>query len=263
MDGYEVAERSALGHLVARADVCAAALADLFRGDGEILANPIGILPMIGGRLARATYEPDLMMTDGEAALVTNNSAIIAAGAEVVEAYNPYRSMFDLVWSGRRHVVMGASQLDQFGNQNIAALGPNPDQPRTQLLGYRGAPGNTISHTTSYWIGAHNRRVLVPAVDQVTGVGNHRAAQLGAAGRFHDLRAVVTDLAVLDFVTPDGRMRLRSVHPGVQVADVVAATGFDLVIGAVTETRLPSPAELELLEDVIDRPGARHQEVSG
>ena len=31
------------------------AIADCFRGDGEILANPIGTLPVIGGRLAKAT----------------------------------------------------------------------------------------------------------------------------------------------------------------------------------------------------------------
>ena len=48
------------------------AVAECFRGDGEILANPIGNIPMIGGRLARATFEPDLVMTDGEALLVAN-----------------------------------------------------------------------------------------------------------------------------------------------------------------------------------------------
>ena len=41
-----------------RAEVCAVALAECFRGDGEILANPIGTLPTIGGRLAKATFEP-------------------------------------------------------------------------------------------------------------------------------------------------------------------------------------------------------------
>ena len=42
-------------------------MAECFRGDGEILANPIGTIPMIGGRLARRDFEPDLVMTDGEA----------------------------------------------------------------------------------------------------------------------------------------------------------------------------------------------------
>ena len=72
-----------LSSLVRRADVCAVAVADCFRGDGEILANPIGTIPMIGGRLARATWEPDLMMTDGEAALIANDQAIPAKSDRV------------------------------------------------------------------------------------------------------------------------------------------------------------------------------------
>ncbi len=47
-------------------------MAECFRGDGEILANPIGTIPTIGGRLAKATFEPLLVMTDGEALLVEN-----------------------------------------------------------------------------------------------------------------------------------------------------------------------------------------------
>ena len=55
-----------------RAEVVAVAVAESFRGDGEILANPIGNIPMIGGRLAKATFEPLLLMTDGEATLIEN-----------------------------------------------------------------------------------------------------------------------------------------------------------------------------------------------
>ena len=69
-----------------RAEVCVVAVAECFRGDGEILANPIGTIPMIGGRLARATFEPDLCMTDGEAALITNDAAVVAPGDRVIEA---------------------------------------------------------------------------------------------------------------------------------------------------------------------------------
>ena len=48
-----------------RAEICAVQVAEAFRGDGEILANPIGTIPTIGGRLAKATFEPRLVMTDG------------------------------------------------------------------------------------------------------------------------------------------------------------------------------------------------------
>ena len=252
-----------LSSLVTRADVCAVAVADCFRGDGEILANPIGTIPMIGGRLARATWEPDLMMTDGEAALIANDEAIPAVGDRQYETYNPYRRMFDVVWSGRRHVMMGATQVDRYGNQNIAGIGGTPDKPRTQLLGFRGAPGNTIHNTTSYWVPAQSTKVFVEAVDIVTGIGYDRAAALAPeSAAHHEIRRVVSNLGVFDFETPDHRMRLRSLHPGVTVDDVVAATGFELVIPLdVPTSRLPSPEELRLLDEVIDPKGTRHREV--
>jgi acyl CoA:acetate/3-ketoacid CoA transferase beta subunit len=202
-------------------------------------------------------------MTDGEAALIANDEAVPAVGDRRYETYNPYRTMFDVVWSGRRHVMMGATQVDRFGNQNIAGLGGTPTQPRTQLLGFRGAPGNTINDTTSYWVPQHGPRVFVEAVDIVTGIGYDRAAALGPdASRFHEIRRVVSNLGVFDFETADHAMRLRSVHPGVTVDEAVAATGFELVIpDDVPTSRLPTPEELRLLTEVIDPKGTRLREV--
>jgi acyl CoA:acetate/3-ketoacid CoA transferase beta subunit len=246
---------------VTRAEVCVVAVAECFRGDGELLANPIGAIPMIGGRLARATFEPDLAMTDGEATLVANDRAVVPPDERVIEYWNPYRSMFDWVWSGRRHVMMGALQVDRYGNQNLAAIG-DYGRPTVQLLGYRGAPGNSINDPTSYWVPNHGPRVFVEKVDTVTGIGWDRASALGPAARFVDVRRVVSNLGVFDFETPDRRMRLRSVHPGVGVDDVVAATGFELVVLAdVPESRLPTPEELRLIREVIDPEGAREREV--
>ncbi|HET7654825.1 MAG TPA: CoA-transferase [Acidimicrobiales bacterium] len=246
-----------------RADVCAVAVADCFRGDGEILANPIGTIPMIGGRLARATFEPDLLMTDGEAALIANDEPFEWPDGKVYELWNPYRAMFDIVWSGKRHVMMGATQVDRYGNQNIAAIGPYA-QPKVQLLGYRGAPGNTINDTTSYWVPKHSPQVIVREVDTVCGIGYDRARELGpTAARFHEIRRVVTNLCVLDFETPDNRMRLRSVHPGVSVGEVVDATGFELAMpdGDVPVSREPTDDELRLLYEVIDPKDLRSKEV--
>jgi len=236
-----------------RADVCCVAVAECFRGDGEIVANPIGTIPRIGGLLARRSFEPDLVMTDGEAMFTDADG--------VIEAWNPYRTMFDVVWSGRRHVMMGGSQLDPMGNHNFAAIG-DMKRPKSQLLGFRGAPGNTVNDVTSYWIPNHSGRVFVEQVDVVTGIGYDRAAAAGpAATKHHELRHVVTNLAVLDFASPDHRMRLRSVHPGVSVADVVAATGFELVLPAdVPTTREPTPVELAIIEE-LDPKNSRGKEV--
>jgi acyl CoA:acetate/3-ketoacid CoA transferase beta subunit len=241
------------------------ACADAFRGDGEIVANPIGTIPILGGRLARATFEPDLLLTDGEALIVANDLPVgVPDAPKVIEAWNPYRMMLEITWSGRRHVMMGATQIDRYGNQNIACIGPL-DTPKVQLLGFRGAPGNTINDPTSYWVPNHSPKVFVEHVDVVTGIGYDRAAKLGAeAARFHRIPRVVSNLATFDFETPDHTMRLRSVHPGVTVDEVVAATGFELEIpDDVAESRAPTPEELLLIRDVLDPNDLRSKEVPG
>jgi acyl CoA:acetate/3-ketoacid CoA transferase beta subunit len=258
-----------------RADVCAVAIAEAFRGDGERLCNPIGNLPLLGGRLAAATFEPHLLLTDGYYTLVdpTGPDDVPPIGLpeperlaqRTVAHWNPYREMFGLLWHGRRHVMMGATQIDRHGNQNIAAIGPWR-QPTRQLLGFRGAPGNTINHTTSYWVPRHSPRVFVERVDVVCGIGYDRAARLGpVAARFHEVRRVVSDLGVFDFGSADEEgiptMRLRSVHPGVEPAEVVAATGFELVVpDEVPVTRAPSDDELAQLGR-LDPQGLRYDEV--
>ncbi|MGH9033367.1 MAG: CoA-transferase subunit beta [Acidimicrobiia bacterium] len=248
---------------VTRAEVCAVACAEAFRGDGEIVANPIGTIPIIGGRLARATFEPDLVLTDAEALFVANDLPLgVGDAPKVIEGWNPFRMMLEVTWSGRRHVMMGATQVDRYGNQNIASIGPL-DAPKVQLLGFRGAPGNTINDATSYWVPNHSPKVFVEHVDVVTGIGYDRAADLGPrAARFHRLPRVVSNLGVFDFETPDHVMRLRSVHPGVTVDDVAAATGFALVVPAdVPESRLPTAEDLALIRDVLDPEGLREREV--
>ena len=212
------------------ADVCVIAAAEAFRGDGEIFASGMGTVPILASRLARASFEPDLLVSDAEAYFVANDLPLGAPPeVKVIEGWIPFRSVFDTLWSGRRHVMMGATQIDRWGNQNFAAVG-DYTRPKAQLLGFRGAPGNTVNDPTSYWIPAHSPRVLVERVDVVTGVGWDRAAAAGPAATAHmDLRAVVTNLAVLDFRTDDHRLRLASVHPGVTVDEVVAATEPPLI----------------------------------
>jgi acyl CoA:acetate/3-ketoacid CoA transferase beta subunit len=240
-----------------RAEVCAVACADLFADDGEILASPMGTMPLLGARLARLTSNPDLLVSDGEALLLADTPPL--GGRAAIEGWLPYRKVFDVVAAGTRHVVMGANQIDRFGNQNISCLGPH-ERPTRQMFGARGAPGNTVNHRTSYWVAKHAPRVFVESVDFVSGVGYDRAR--AAAGRFHDLHRVVTNLAVLDFRTVDHTMRIASVHPGVTVEQVQEQTGFALVVpDDVAVTREPTEEELKLLREVLDPNDVRSREV--
>ncbi|MFJ8307617.1 MULTISPECIES: CoA-transferase subunit beta [unclassified Streptomyces] len=239
---------------VTRAEYCVIACAEAWRDNGEVLASPMGLIPSVGARLARRTFSPDLLLTDGEALLVGPDGE--------PEGWLPYRRHLAMVTGGRRHVMMGASQIDRFGNQNISCIG-DWSRPARQLLGVRGAPVNTLNNPVSYWVPKHSTRVFVPKVDMISGVGYDSAAAAGpSATRFHRIPRVVTDLGVFDFATPDHAMRLASLHPGVTVEQVREATAFELAVAdEVPYTRAPTPEELRLVRDVIDPENLRDREV--
>ncbi|MEU8755998.1 CoA-transferase subunit beta [Streptomyces chartreusis] len=234
---------------VTRAEYCVIACAEAWRDAGEVLASPMGLIPSVGARLARLTFSPDLLLTDGEALLVTPDGT--------VEGWLPYRRHLALVTGGRRHVMMGASQIDRYGNQNISCIG-DWERPKRQLLGVRGAPVNTLNNPTSYWVPRHSRRVFVEKVDMVCGVGYDHAA----GARYHRIPRVVSDLGVFDFATPDRSMRLASLHPGVTLEQVREATSFELAVpDDVPRTRPPTAEELRLIREVIDPGNTRAREV--
>lgn len=235
---------------ITRSEYCVIACAEAWRDNGEVLASPMGgLIPAFGARLAKRTFSPELLLTDGEAMLVGLDGT--------VEGWLPYRRHLTMVTGGRRHVMMGASQLDRYGNQNISCVG-DWERPARQLLGVRGAPVNTLNNPVSYWVPRHSTRVFVERVDMVCGVGYDRAA----GARYHRIPRVVSDLGVFDFETDDRSMRLASLHPGVTLDQVREATGFALSIAAVVpRTREPTVAELRLIREVIDPDSRREREV--
>ncbi|MBF6062358.1 CoA-transferase [Nocardia terpenica] len=245
---------------ITRAEVCAVACAEIFRGAGEIMASPMSPTPTIGARLARLTFEPDLLLSDGEALLLAE---VPALGAKApAEGWIPFGKVFDVVASGRRHVVMGANQLDRHGNQNLSAYGPL-QRPTRQMFGVRGAPGNTVNHATSYFVPRHTRRVFCERVDIVSGIGYDRVDPENPALRFHHLHRVVSNLGVFDFGGPGHTLRALSLHPGVSAAEVAEHTSFEIAdLEAAGTTRLPSEEELRLIRTVLDPKGIREKEVA-
>ncbi|BBZ64609.1 CoA-transferase [Mycolicibacterium insubricum] len=247
-----------------RADVCAIACADLFRDAGEIMVSPMTTVVSIGARVARLSFSPDIVLTDGEARLIADTPAIGAPAA--IEGWMPFGRVFETLAWGRRHVVMGANQIDRHGNQNLSAFGPL-QHPSRQMFGVRGAPGNTINHITSYFVGNHTTRVFADAVDIVSGIGwdkiqfDDDGNPVNPAYRFVNVYRVVSNLGVFDFGGPGHSMRAVSLHPGVTAEQVAENTAFEVAgLDAAAVTREPTAAELELLQQ-IDPLGLRAKEV--
>jgi acyl CoA:acetate/3-ketoacid CoA transferase beta subunit len=245
--------------VITRAEVCVRACAELFRDAGEIMISPMTTVASIGARLARLTFSPDILITDGEAQLQADTPALGATGA--IEGWMPFGRVFETLAWGRRHVVMGANQVDRYGNQNISAFGPL-QHPTRQMFGVRGAPGNTMNHATSYWVGNHSKRVFCDTVDVVSGIGYDKVDAGNPAFRFVNVFRVVSNLGVFDFGGPDHTMRVLSLHSGVSADDVREATSFELHgLSEAEETEPPTEDELRLIREVIDPKSLRDKEV--
>jgi glutaconate CoA-transferase, subunit B len=233
------------------AELLIVAASEAWRDNGELLASGIGVVPRLGASLAKLTHSPQLMLTDAEAFLVEEPVPIGARGQyrPQFSGYMPFARVFDCVWGGRRHVMISPLQIDRFGQTNLSAIGGFA-RPKVQMLGMRGLPGNSISHPNSMFVPAHSPRVFVAGeVDVVGGVGyNPKRWPPGASTAHLDLRYIITDLCVMDFGGREHAIRVRSLHPGVTLAQVRAATGFALEAEQTPpSTVAPTPEQLAII----------------
>jgi len=146
------------------AELCIVAASKAFEHDGEVLATGIGVIPRLAASLAMKTTNPDLMMTDSEAFLLSEPNPLGRRPADFVQAnetWMGFSRIFDNVWSGRRHAMLGPTQIDRWGQSNTSALGGTYEKPKVMMLGARGFPGNSISHPNSFFVPDHNTRVFL------------------------------------------------------------------------------------------------------
>ena len=165
----------------------------------------------------------------------------------------------DLEIRGRCHwAAFGGIQVDKYGNLNMIGVGSNYPQ-----LKFRGPGTVGLSLTAAFrryyiYLQHHEARILVDRVDYISGPGfldggpeRDRLAQPLAKGPC----LCVTPLAVFDFA-PNRMMRLKSVHRGHTVEEVLSKTGFVPVIPEdVPETQPPTVEELQIIREEIDREG--------
>lgn len=153
-------------------------------------------------------------------------------------------------------------QVDQVGNVNTSVIG-NPANPKYRFHGIAVADAMILVQRVGLYVTEHDHRVFPEKLNYRTGTGHDDGdrwrPRIAAPGS--GPASVVTPLCVLDFETPDGRCRLRSVHPGVTVDQVVDATGFKLVVpDDVPESKPPTGFELQVLREVVDPLATRHME---
>lgn len=209
----------------------------------------VGIgLPNLACSLAQRTVEPQLELVYESGAVgsrperlpISIGDPCLVAGARAVA------SMFDLftfyLQGGRVDVAfLGAAQIDERGSINTTVIGPY-DRPKVRLPGSGGACDIAVLASKVFVIVSQSARSFVPEVDFITSPGHFPGRRLPGGGP----DTVVTQLGVYGFV--DGEMTLTSLHPGVALAEVQAACGWEMAVSPeLAETPPPTEEELAAL----------------
>ncbi|HEX6112833.1 MAG TPA: CoA-transferase [Geminicoccaceae bacterium] len=165
------------------------------------------------------------------------------------ERHNPFTDgnveLFDCAAQGRIDAFfLGGGQIDGAGSINLVGVG---GYPQSQVR-WPGSFGSAFMYfvvpRVILFRQEHTRRVLVPTVEFISAPGTSSAQVYRPGGPY----ALVTGRCVLAFDRDRGRFRLRSVHPGHTIEEVLANTGFEFDLPeSVPETPSPSPETLALI----------------
>lgn len=225
--------------------------------DDRVVFAGVGA-PLLASVLAQQLHAPDLTivleggyigpkMLPGKLPISTNEMracrrASVLTG--IVDVFlHAQRGRYD-------YGFVGAAQVDAFGNVNTSFIG-GVQNPKVRLPGSGGANDIVSLCREIFIITKHERRRFVERVDFITspgylkGGGSRREAGLTRG----EPVAVITDLAVLGFDPRSKLMRLEGLQPGVSVDEVLANTGFELIVPQeVPELDPPTAEELAALD---------------
>src|SRR5689334_1382867 len=143
-------------------------------------------------------------------------------------------SVMSLSQSGRVNVgFLGAAEVDRFGNLNSTQVGPttNDQRPTTRLPGSGGACDIASLAQRFVCLLEHAKHRLPERVSYITSPGNgdggdwRKRVGLPRGGP----SACITTKCVLRF-GEDGEAYLASLHPGIDLDDVLANTGWKLKV---------------------------------
>ena len=155
------------------------------------------------------------------------------------------------------------AQIDQYGNSNNICIG-DWNKPKIRLPGAAGILDFSMFYARGSFLYTprHDARTFVPTekVDFISGVGfpDGKPSICGGSGP----QCVITNLAYLEFDDNTNRMKLGSIHPGVDLETVIGSTGFELITqNELKETLPPTIKEIQLLREKVDPLNIRKLEV--
>ncbi len=223
--------------------------------DGEVVF--VGMrLPLIAFVVAKKTHAPNAVgLFENGVIRSTPAPELIYTMADPPNILGATQCLdmlgvMSLLQSGRVHLgFLGAAEVDRFGNLNSTEVQGTKGMVR--LPGSGGACDIASLAQRFVTLLEHSKQRLPERVSFLTSPGNgdgqewRKRVGLPRGGP----SAVITTKAVLRF-GQDGEAFLASVHPGIEVEDVLDNTGWPLRCGReVPPTPEPSVAELQAIRE--------------
>ena len=193
-----------------RQELLIGTIADLLAGCRHVAVGASSPIPGAGALLARSRSGGTMRVSVLGS---LRNNFFTNGGVE----------LFDCAAQGRIDAFfLGGGQIDGRGNINLVGTGHYP----TTDVRWPGSFGSAYLYflvpRVILFREEHSRRVMVEKVDFVSAPGPDGSNVYRPGGP----QALLTDLALFDFDKAERRFRLRSVHPGHTLEEILDNTGF-------------------------------------
>lgn len=222
-------------------------------------------MPQIAAILAQKLYAPQMCQVYEYGAIGPEVATPFRRNM-MADARNSFRSFSwttmnpMMAYASRGDIdygILGAAQIDPFGNINSTFVGGSYERPKIRFTGSGG--GNEVASLCwkTIIVMEHEKRRFVKKLDFMTSPGyldgtpgaRERAGLPKGTGPYR----VVTSLALFDFEETSHRMRLIALREGVSPEEVLENMGFEpLLAENLQKLSHPTPQELSLLREVID-----------
>lgn len=218
-------------------------------------------IPMVAALLAKKLHAPNLILIFEAGGI---GPEMFTFPLSVGDSRTTFRALktsdmpevFEMCQSGMvDYAFLGGAQVDMYGNINSTVIG-DYHAPKVRLPGSGGANAFASLAWRTLIIMKHEKRRFVERVDFITSPGYldgpGAREKIGLPPGTGPYR-VFTDKGIFDFDEKTKRMRLMALNPGVTVDDIIANTGFELIIPKkVREVEPPTLEELKTLREEVD-----------
>ena len=188
-----------------------------------------------------------------ELPLAVGDSRIMHQASSNSGLFDAFCTMQNRFTGARVVGILGAAQIDIYGNLNSTVIGDYSD-PDVRFSGSGGACDVASFVPRSIVFMKQEKRKFKNKLDYLTSPGylDGPAGRANAGLPDGGPQSVITDMGMMGFDDITKKMYLKGVYPGISPEDILDHMEFEIDISRAEEISAPSERELSLLREKCD-----------